>query len=103
VEIRRSNGSIVINSEGSPVEIKEIARLAKPSIIDITTTMNPITLHLPGHLAVALSAKTEYGKIRSDYPVYLDEPEEPRPAPVAGREGIPVRLQTDGDITVRKQ
>jgi len=106
VIVRRSSGSITIRSESGGVEVSEIKALPAGSVIEIKSTFNPITLTLPAGTEIQGTAKTDFGKISSDFPVILKDGvgfgeksvtfESPKP-------GVTVRLEGSADITIRRE
>ena len=58
---------------------------------------------LPSDANVSIRAKTTFGKIRSDYPVYLDYEDDKHVRIVQGDGRIPVRVVTSSDIIIRKE
>jgi hypothetical protein len=102
VILRQTSGSIRVVGDSSGVEVSQIRMLPKGSTIDIRTSFKPIMVAIPKDAEVAVSAKTEFGKIHSDYPVYLGG-EDNRPAVGVGKGTIPVRLETSADITIKKE
>jgi DUF4097 and DUF4098 domain-containing protein YvlB len=101
VVLRKTGGSISVRGSSSPIEVMEIQSVPKGGKIELITTYKPITLTLPESVEAAISAVTTYGKIRSDYPVYLQESEKNIKIEV-GKGGILVKLETSGDITIKK-
>jgi len=55
------------------------------------------------HCACSRSAQTEYGKIRSDFPVYLSEDDNKDIQIEMGKGTIPVTIKTSKDITIRRE
>ena len=106
VIVRRSSGSITIRSESGGVEVGEIKAIPAGAVIEIKNTFNPITLTLPAGMEVQGTAKTDFGKISSDFPVILKDGvgfgqksvafESPKP-------GVTVRLEGSADITIRRE
>jgi len=106
VIVRRSSGSITIRSESGGVAVGEIKALPAGAVIEIKSTFNPITLTLPAGTEIQGTAKTDFGKIISDFPVILKDGvgfgqksvtfESPKP-------GVTVRLEGSADITIRRE
>ena len=98
-------GSIKISGNSSPVTISDVRALPKLSRIEVITSYKPITLSLPADTDVSVAAQTKYGKIRSDWAVYL--PEDDENFIEIGRKradtAVSVFLKTSADITIRKQ
>ena len=56
-----------------------------------------IEIELPQGTDAAIKAKTKFGKVESDYPVYLNSEK-----PIKNAEGkIQVKAETDNDIIIR--
>lgn len=103
VVLKGTSGSIKVWGRNSPIEVRDIKKLPGGSRIELITTYKPITLELPGDAKVKVSAYTRYGKIYSDFPVYLKKSQERGMAIETGEGDIFVRLQTDQDITLKKK
>jgi hypothetical protein len=71
--------------------------------ITLFTTYKPVTLSLPAAAAVKIFAQTTYGKIRSDFPVYLNDEEGKAVKMEQGDGSTLVRIETSGDIVLRKE
>ena len=105
VVVRRSAGSIKVQAESSAVEIDEIKALPSGTVIEIRSTFNPITVTLPAGIEIQGTARSEFGTIRSDFPVLLKEPVGPGQKSVtfeSGKPGVTLRLEGSADITIRK-
>ena len=87
----------------SPIEVLDIRQLPKDGKIELITTYKSIDLSLPSDADVAVSARTRYGKITSDYPVYLSGADMKTKEIQLGEGTIPVRLETTGNINIKKQ
>ena len=104
VILKRTGGSIKVRGQNSSIEVYAIEKLPKESQIELITSYKPVTLSLPDAANVKISAYTSYGKIRSDYPVYLNEDSNKQQARVELGDGsILVRIETSGNITLRKE
>jgi DUF4097 and DUF4098 domain-containing protein YvlB len=106
VIVRRSSGSITIRSESGGVEVGEIKALPAGSVIEIKNTFNPITLTLPAGTEVQGTAKTDFGKISSDFPVILKDGMSFGQQAVtfeSARPGVTVRLEGSADIKIRRE
>jgi DUF4097 and DUF4098 domain-containing protein YvlB len=104
VVLRRTSGSITIAGESSSVDVEEIKALPPGSVIDIKTSFNPIQITLPAGIEVQGTARTEFGKIITDIPVYLRDSESASGRTVSfgtGKGGVRLKLETSADITVR--
>jgi hypothetical protein len=105
VVVRRSSSSIKVQAESGAVDVDEIKTLPPGSLIEIKSSFNPITLTLPAGIEIQGTAKSEFGTIRSDFPVTLKEPVGPGQKSVtfeSGKPGVTLRLEGSADITVRK-
>jgi hypothetical protein len=102
VILKQTMGSIVVKGSSSPIEITGIKKMPKDGRIELITTYKPITLHLPESADVILSAYTTYGKINSDFPVYLSSAKNAAPEAAEKKGSTVVRLETSGNITVKK-
>ena len=102
VILKQTMGSIVVKGSSSPIEITGIKKMPKDGGIELITTYKPITLHLPESADVILSAYTTYGKINSDFPVYLSSAKNAAPEAAEKKGSTLVRLETSGNITVKK-
>jgi hypothetical protein len=71
--------------------------------INLTTTYKPVTLALPASAAVKIYARTEYGKIRSDFPVYLNDSEGKVVKTELGNGSTLIQIETTADIILRKE
>jgi DUF4097 and DUF4098 domain-containing protein YvlB len=105
VILKRTAGSIDVRGDSSPIEVSQVEKLPAGGQINLITTYKPVTLSLPAAAAVQISARTTYGKIRSDFPVYLNNDEEEGRAVKLelGNGGTLVRIETSGDIVLRKE
>ena len=85
--------------------MSQITKVPAGGSINLLTTYKPVTLTLPANAAVQISAHTQYGKIRSDFPVYLNNDEDDGKAIKLelGNGGALVRVETSGDIILRKE
>ncbi len=103
VVLKNSSGSINILGKSSPIEVTEIAGIPDGGQIKLITSYKPITLFLPAEVDVSVSAYSKYGKIESDYPVYLQNQEKSGTRVKIGDGRIQVILETDQNITLRKK
>lgn len=105
VVLKRTAGSIDVRGDSSPIEVAQIEKLPAGSRINLMTTYKPVTLALPAAAAVQISAHSQYGKIRSDFPVYLNNDDDDGKAVKLelGTGGAMVRVETSGDIILRKE
>jgi hypothetical protein len=105
VMLKRTAGSIDVRGDSSPIEVSQITKVPADGRINLITTYKPVTLSLPASAAVQISARTQYGKIRSDFPVYLNNDEDEGKAIKLelGTGGALVRVETSGDIVLRKE
>jgi len=71
VILKGTSGSIKVRGNSSPIEITDIKNLPENGVIDLYTTYKPVTLELPSNTNAQIAAKSEYGKIQSDFPVYV--------------------------------
>jgi len=102
VILKRTSGSIVVQGSSSPIEVSQIKNLPSNAQVELITTYKPILLYVPKNPNVNISAYTRYGKISSDFPVYLDEEDKNRIRIELGAGQTAVRLQTSGNITIKK-
>jgi DUF4097 and DUF4098 domain-containing protein YvlB len=104
VILRRTSGSIVVHGDSSPVEVDEIKSLPAGGRIEILTSYKPVTLTLPADAEVAIQAKSEYGKISSDFPVFLSGTDpntvSTKLAAKLGEATVLVRIETSADIRI---
>ena len=100
--LKKTAGSIIIKGSSSPIEISDMKQLPAGNRIDLKTTYKPITLTLIKDAPVAIHAKTKHGKIRSEYPVYLND-DEKSVRIEEGEQNIPVRIETSHNITIKKE
>jgi DUF4097 and DUF4098 domain-containing protein YvlB len=103
VVLKRTAGSIEVRGDSSPIEVSQIEKLPADSRIDLITTYKPVTLSLPAFAAVQIWARTEYGKISSDFPVYLNNDDGKAVKMALGHGYTPVRIETSGDIILKKE
>jgi ethanolamine utilization microcompartment shell protein EutS len=104
VILKRTSGSIRIKGDSSAVEVSEIKGLPEVGLIDIRTSFKPIQISFPKDADVRLTARTEFGKIRSDFPVYLQETGDMKGRAVTlevGKGTTIVRLETSSDISIK--
>jgi DUF4097 and DUF4098 domain-containing protein YvlB len=104
VVLRRTSGSIEVHGDSSPVEVDEIKSLPAGGRIEILTTYKPVSLVLPAEAEVVIQAKSEYGKISSDFPVFLSGPDpntvSTKMAAKLGEATVSVRIETSADIRI---
>ncbi|MGH7455690.1 MAG: hypothetical protein ACRENG_30320, partial [bacterium] len=103
VILKRTASSIEVRGDSSPIEVSQIEKLPANGRINLFTTYKPVTLALPASAAVQISARSEYGKIRSDFPVYLNDSEGKTVKMSMGNGGTLVQIETSGDIVLRKE
>jgi DUF4097 and DUF4098 domain-containing protein YvlB len=103
VILKGTSGSIHVRGDSSPIEVSNLRHLPAGGAIELITTYKPVTLGLPATASVKISAQTEYGKIRSDFPVYLMGDDDKQVKIEVGTGGNLVRIATSGDITIRKE
>ena len=101
VVVKGSSGSIDIVGESSSIEVSEIKKIPQNAHFELETTFKPVTLILPEDANVSITAKTTFGKIRSVFPVYLDEEDVKRVRVQRGDGSIPVRISTSSDIIIK--
>ncbi|MDD8026736.1 MAG: hypothetical protein PHI34_09485 [Acidobacteriota bacterium] len=105
VILRKTGGFITVVGESGGVDISQLKTLAAGSIIDVKTTFKPISLTLPAGTEIQGTARTEYGKIITDFPVYLLDNREGDGQAIefrTGKGGITVKLETTAGITIKK-
>jgi DUF4097 and DUF4098 domain-containing protein YvlB len=102
VVLKGTSGSIDVRGSSSPIEVSNIRKLPEDARIDLVTTYKPITLTLPENADVAVSANSEYGKIRSDFPVYLNGDEKGARLEL-GKASVTVHLKTSSNIILKKE
>jgi hypothetical protein len=71
VILKNTSGSIRVKGHSSPVGISHIKKLPLDGEIDVQTTYKDIRLILPASAKVVISAYSKYGKIESDYPIFV--------------------------------
>jgi DUF4097 and DUF4098 domain-containing protein YvlB len=104
VILKRTAGSIEVRGDSSPIEVSQITKVPAGGRINLITTYKPVTLALPASAAVQISARTTYGKIRSDFPVYLNNDDDGKTVKLElGNGSTLVRIETSGDIVLRKE
>ena len=106
VVVRRSSGSITVRSESGGVVVGEIKALPAGAVIEIKNTFNPITLTLPAGTEIQGTAKTDFGKISSDFPVILKDGvgfEQKSVTFESAKPDVVVRLEGSEDITIRRE
>jgi hypothetical protein len=103
VVLRETSGSVVVRGSSSPIEVTQVKSLPQGSRVELITTYKPIIVEIPGDADVAISASTQYGKIRSDFPVYLLDKGTKSIKVELGKASIIVRIETSGDITIKKK
>jgi hypothetical protein len=103
VILKNTSGSIDVHGDSSPIEVSRIEKLPAGSRINLFTTYKPVTLYLPASAAVKIFARTQYGKIRSDFPGYLNDEEGKAVQMEQGNGNTLVRIETSADITLRKE
>jgi DUF4097 and DUF4098 domain-containing protein YvlB len=101
VVLRKTAGSISVRGNSSPIEVAEIQSIPRGGKVELITTYKPILLTLPEGVEAAISAVTRYGKIRSDFPVYLQDSDKSIKIEL-GKGGVMVKLETTSDITIKK-
>jgi hypothetical protein len=100
VIIKGTSGSIVVNGQSSPIEVSQIKSLPKTGKIELITSYKPITLELPDNPDVEIYASYQYGKLYSDFPVYVNKEDEIQAK--IGKGIIPIKLITSSDIKIKK-
>lgn len=104
VLVKGTRGSIQVHGDSSPIDVSDIRALPKGARIDLVTSYKPVTLVLPADADVKVLANTQYGKIRSDFPVYLDSEsgENKNVHFELGNASASVRVETSADIILKK-
>jgi len=106
--LRGTKGSVLARGESSSVELSAVKSLPPGSMVDIRTSYNPITVTLLAGVEPKITARTEFGRIRSDYPVYIADTGEGGVRTEALDLSVPpnavvVRLETSSaDIVIKK-
>ena len=103
VTLKRTGGSINVRGQNSSIEVYAIEKLPAQSRIELITSYKPVTLALPEAANVKVSAYTSYGKIRSDFPVYLTGESDKSGKLELGDGSSLVRIETSGNITLTKE
>jgi DUF4097 and DUF4098 domain-containing protein YvlB len=103
VALKNTSGSIEVRGDSSPIEVSSIDKLPAAGRVELYTTYKPVTLFLPASTSAKIFARTEYGKIRSDFPVYLNNTDEKTATIDMGSGGAVVRIETTADIILRRQ
>jgi len=104
VILRKTAGSISIAGESSGIDVSQIRALPAGSQIDIKTSFMPIVLALPTGTPVQGTARTQYGKIVTGFPVYLLDGDEAGHKAVrfeTGKNGVTLKLENTADITIK--
>ena len=81
---------------------KIVKILSKGGKVELIATYKPILLHLPRNADAVISAYSWYGKISSDFPVYLDEGDDKKIRIELGEGKTEVSLKTSANITIKK-
>jgi hypothetical protein len=102
VILKNTTGSIHVRGDSSPIEVSDIRKLPEGSTIDLFTSYKPVTLDLPADANVKVVANTQYGKIRSDFPVYLTGEDNNQVKIELGTGSSLVKVETSHDIIIRK-
>lgn len=102
VILKRAASSIEVRGDSSRIEVSQIEKLPANGRINLFTTYKPVTQALPASAPAQISARTEYGKIRSDFPVYLNDSEGKTLKTAIGTGGTVVQIETSGDIVLRR-
>ncbi|MDH5706457.1 MAG: hypothetical protein OEZ45_10610, partial [Candidatus Aminicenantes bacterium] len=102
VVLKRTSGSIIVQGSSSPIEVTQIRNLPKDGKVELITTYKPILLHLPRNADAVISAYSRYGKISSDFPVYLDQGDDKKIRIELGEGKTTVQLKTSANITIKK-
>jgi DUF4097 and DUF4098 domain-containing protein YvlB len=103
--LRRVPAQITVVGESSPVDISQLKAPIAGGLISVRTSLSPITLTVPAGTGIQGSAKSEFGKIVTDFPVYLREARNEDSQTVefgAGPGGLTLKLETSGPITIKK-
>ena len=90
----RSSGSIDVQGSSSPIEVSDILSLPKDASIRLITSYKPVKVSLPKGTEVKAKLRSEYGKIQSDFPVYLNADDKK----LSTLAGIPVEIETSQNI-----
>jgi hypothetical protein len=108
VVLKGTRGSVLVRSESSSVELAAMKSLPPGSVIDIRTSFGPVTVTFPAGVEPRITVRTEFGRVRSDFPVYaVDtgtggvrvESRDEKASPNA----VVVRLETSSaDIVIKK-
>lgn len=99
VKLKQTAGSITVRSQSGSVNVSDFKILPATAMIDISTTFEKIELNLPNGTETAVQAKTSFGKIESDYPIYMNSS---KPQKIKAGQVI-IKLETDSDIIVREE
>ena len=102
VILKNTSGSIHVRGDSSPIEVSQIRKLPAGAIVELFTSYKPVTLDLPGDANVTVMAKTQYGTIRSDFPVYLNAEDNKQAKIELGTGSGQIRIETSNDIIIRK-
>ena len=104
VVLRRTSGSIEVHGSSSRIEVDEIKSLPAGGRVELLTTYEPVKLTLPADAEVTIQAKSEYGKISSDFPVFLSGTDpntvSTKLAAKLGEATVLVRIETSADIRI---
>ena len=91
----------MVNGSSSPIEVV-VDRIPEAGRIELNTSYKTIDLTMPASADIMLSAKTKYGKIRSDFPVYLMH-DEKRVEIRNGKGKFPVHVETSHNINIKEK
>ena len=74
VTITNTTGDIIVSNSHGNITVKNV--LEKESyderLVKLETTFGVIRLNLPGNISAGIKASTTFGKIKCDFPVYLE-------------------------------
>ncbi|MFC1562894.1 FlgD immunoglobulin-like domain containing protein [candidate division KSB1 bacterium] len=74
VTVTNSDGNVIVSNNHGNITVKNI--LKKESVnerlVDLETSFGVIRLDLPDNISAELEASTTFGKIKCDFPVYLE-------------------------------
>ena len=103
VVIKGSAGSVRVQGNSSPIEVIDVKAAPPGSEFELITKYKPVKLTLPAETDAVVRAETQYGKIYSDFPVYLGvDPD--KQVKIEQKKGkVLVKIKTTQDITIREK
>jgi hypothetical protein len=104
VLVRQTSGSIRVTSESGMIEVSDISLLPQNAEVSLKASFGSIRLMLKSDVDAWITASSEFGKIQSDFPVYLGEEGRSTVRINLGDEVVPIRIiARNGDIEIREE